>query len=237
MAVMIKVNGKGPYRVIFDTGAPISLLNNKVAKEAGLLKDAPKPLFNLFGMGGEVKIKMLQVGDLQAEGVTAIVMDHPTIEAISSVLGPIEGIVGFPFFARYKMTLDYQAKQMTFVPNGFEPPDVLKSLTANVMALIQDKKPPRRVQAPAAQWGLVVTKMPGDDEAGVTLKEVLAGSAASAAGLQAGDRLLTLDGRWTDSVADCYAAASHVKPGTAVTVVVRRTSRELELTVKPTFGL
>ena len=40
MAVMIKVNGKGPYRVIFDTGAPINLLNNKLAKETGLLKDA-----------------------------------------------------------------------------------------------------------------------------------------------------------------------------------------------------
>ena len=31
----IKVNGKGPYRVIFDTGAPMTVLNNKLAKEAG----------------------------------------------------------------------------------------------------------------------------------------------------------------------------------------------------------
>src|SRR5947209_14572185 len=96
MVVLITVNDKGPYRVIFDTGAPISLLSNKVAREAGLLKDAPKPLFNLFGMGGEVKVKKLQVGELTAEDVTAIVMDHPAIEAISSVFGPIEGIIGFP---------------------------------------------------------------------------------------------------------------------------------------------
>ena len=41
MTVMVKVNGKGPYRLIFDTGAPITLLNNKVAKEAGLLKGSP----------------------------------------------------------------------------------------------------------------------------------------------------------------------------------------------------
>ncbi len=237
MVIRIKVNDKGPYRVIFDTGAPISLLNNKVAREAGLLKNAPKPLFNLFGMGGEVKIKKLQVGELKAEGVTAIVMDHPTIEAISSAFGPIEGIIGFPFFARYRMTLDYQAKQMTFVPNGFDPPDVLQSLMANVMGIMQDKKPARRVLAPAAQWGLVITKAEGDEEAGVAIQEILPATAAAAAGLKVGDRLLTLDGRWTDSVADCYSAASHVKPGAAVKVVVRRDGRETELTVKPTFGL
>jgi S1-C subfamily serine protease len=57
------------------------------------------------------------------------------------------------------------------------------------------------------------------------------------AGIQAGDRLLTLDGRWTDSVTDCYTAAGHVKPGSAVKVVVRREGSEKELTVKPTFGL
>ena len=32
MAVQVNVNGKGPYRLIFDTGAPITLLNNKIAK-------------------------------------------------------------------------------------------------------------------------------------------------------------------------------------------------------------
>ena len=32
----VKVNGKGPYRVIFDTGAPMTVLNSKLAKEAGL---------------------------------------------------------------------------------------------------------------------------------------------------------------------------------------------------------
>ena len=46
MAVMVKVNGEGPYRLIFDTGAPITLLDNKVAKAAGLLKDTPEPLFS-----------------------------------------------------------------------------------------------------------------------------------------------------------------------------------------------
>ena len=133
MAVMVKVNGKGPYRLIFDTGAPITLLDNKVAKAAGLLKDVPEPLFSLFGSRGEVKVKELQVGDQKVPNMTAIVMDHPTVQAISKAFekklgGPIDGIVGFPFFSRFKMTLDYQAKTVTLVPNGFKPPDVMKAM-------------------------------------------------------------------------------------------------------------
>src|SRR5437763_829348 len=91
MAVMVKVNGKGPYKLIFDTGAPITLLNNKVAREAGLLKNMKKPAISLFGSMGEVKIPLLEVGDQKAEDVAAVVMDHPTVEAISNELGPIEG--------------------------------------------------------------------------------------------------------------------------------------------------
>src|SRR5258708_5934655 len=116
MAVMVKVNGKGPYRLIFDTGAPITLMNNKIAKEADLLKDVKKPWFTLFGAMGDVKIKELEVGGQKLANTIAIVMDHPTVEAISKAFGGIDGIVGFPFFARSKTTLDYKAKTLTFVP-------------------------------------------------------------------------------------------------------------------------
>jgi hypothetical protein len=238
IAVKILINGKGPYRVIFDTGAPILLLNNKIAKASGVVdKNARPPLFSLFGASGEAKIKTLEIGELKATNVPTIVMDHPTLELISKLLGPIEGIVGFPFFARYKMTVDYQAKQLTFVPNGYEPPDVIKAMMDTVMALAGDKPRPPKVLIPAAQWGVLLDKDDKDLDEGTTIQEVLPGSAAAQAGLLAGDRLLTLDGRWTDSLADAFDAASHVKPGQNVRVLVRRTGREMELVVKPQSGL
>jgi hypothetical protein len=236
MAIQIKVNGKGPYRVIFDTGAPVMLLNTKVAKDSGLIaKNAQSPLFALFGNMGQVKIKTLEIGSLKAENVATVVMDHPTVELISKFLGPIEGIVGFPFFARYKMTLDYQAKELTFVPNGYEPPDALEAMMKSMMALTSDDGKPK-VLAPGAQWGLVVDKIAKDEEAGVTITSVRFGSAADQAGVKVGDRLLTLDGRWTDSVADTYRAASYVKPETAAKVTIKRGVKELELIVKPRAG-
>src|SRR5947207_6126807 len=80
IAVQIKINGKGPYRVIFDTGAPVTLLNTKIAKEAGVVaKGAKTQGLPLFGAMSQSTIKELQIGELKAENVPAIVMDHPTV--------------------------------------------------------------------------------------------------------------------------------------------------------------
>src|SRR5262249_22729454 len=63
MVVNVKINGKGPYRLIFDTGAPVTLINNKVAKEADVFpKDFKKPAFALFGSVGQFKMKTLEIG-------------------------------------------------------------------------------------------------------------------------------------------------------------------------------
>jgi len=237
IAIMVKVNGKGPYRLIFDTGAPITLLDTKVGAEAGIIKKGKKPLFNLFNTAGQVKIDKLEVGDLTAEKVSAIVMDHPTVDAISKALGPIHGLVGLPFFGRYKTSIDYQKKELTFTPNGHEPPDAMEAMMASVMGLMARDKPPTKILAAAGQWGMVVDKDEDDEDAGVTIKKVMPESAAAKAGLKPGDRLLTLDDRWTDSVADCYAAAAAVQPGTAVQLTIKREGKERELKVTPAPGL
>jgi membrane-associated protease RseP (regulator of RpoE activity) len=241
MTVQIKVNGKGPYRVIFDTGAPITLLSNKIAQEAGLGDGGSKSLFSLESLLGSLvggveptKAKTLRIGDLEAKDVSVIVMDHPTVGMLASVLGPIEGIVGFPFFARYKMTLDYQAKELTFVPNGYEPKDVLEMMKNSVMG--QSAPEPRRL-APTGLWGIKVAKAENDEEAGVRITEVAKDGPAAKAGLKAGDRLLVLDDRWTDSVNDCYAAASAAPSDMEIVVLIRRDGTEKELKVKPAKGL
>ena len=39
MLVEARINGKGPYHLIFDLGAPITLLNNQVSEASGVVKD------------------------------------------------------------------------------------------------------------------------------------------------------------------------------------------------------
>jgi hypothetical protein len=243
LTVQVKIDGKGPYQLIFDTGAPVTVLNNRIAKDSGLTKDLKKPFFTPFGALGEAKIKKLEVGDQTAENVTAMIMDHPTVTLFNDFYekkyGKIDGIVGFPFFARFKTTIDYEKKTLTFVPNGFKPPDVMKTMENLIMEVaLQAGNPPPKVLSAAGVWGLTpASKDDKDDDAGVTIKDVLSGGPAEKAGLKAGDRLLTLDGRWTDSIADLFAAAGRVKPGTAVKVTLKRGDKELSVEVKPTAGL
>jgi membrane-associated protease RseP (regulator of RpoE activity) len=233
MTVEVKVNGKGPYTLIFDTGAPTSLLSTRIGKEAKLLNNKSSSFMPGFGSIGEAKIKTLEVGTQKAEDVSAIIMDHPTVQLLGDKLGKkIDGIVGFPFFARFKMTLDYEKKTMTLVPSGYKPQDVMAAMTTMLLS-----GPTKKTLAPAAQWGILTAKEVGDEDDGVDVKSIVPDSAADKAGLKRGDRLLTIDGRWTDSLPDLYEAASYVKHGTTVVVRVKRAGKELELKVTPQKGL
>src|SRR5262245_4247681 len=162
-----------------------------------------------------------------------MVVDHPTFKLLAKHVGPLEGIVGFSFFAKFRVTIDYQKKELTFVPTKYRPPDVMGRMFASMFG--GSGKP--AVLAPAGVWGFTVSKKEDDSEPGVTVKGVLEGGPASAAGLRAGDRLLTLQGRWTDSVTDCYRAAGTVRPGTAAVLRLQRNGKEMELTVTVKAGL
>lgn len=231
MAVNIKVNGKGPFRVIFDTGAPITLLSSKVAQEAGIVKKKGGGLF--FGMQGFHKVSEFELGGVKAKDVQVIVMDHPTVNAISEVVGPIEGIVGFPFFAKFQTAVNYKDKTLTVAPSTYEPGDVMNSLMTGMMAGSKER---RVTLSPTTLWGLTVGKESSDEEDGVEVVHLFQGGVAEQAGLKVGDRILTLDHAWTDSVEDLYRAASWIKPGTNVKLKLRREGQEKMIDVTPPAG-
>ncbi len=236
MAVQVKLNGKGPYRLIFDTGAPMNLVSSRAAKESGMLDPKAKGPKGLFGSMGQKKIDTLEIGAARLENTSAQVLDHPYVEALGEAVGGLDGIVGFPFFARYKTTIDYQKKELTLVPNGYVPGDAMEAMMAKMMAAQNAGKEPRIV-GPAGLWGFAVEKPAGDDAPGVAVLDVLADGAAAKAGLKAGDRLLTLDGRWTDTVPDTFLAASLVRLGRDAVLVVKRGDKEVRLTVRPVRGV
>jgi aspartyl protease/PDZ domain-containing protein len=235
MVVQVKVNGKGPFRLIFDLGAPVTVLSNKAAEAAGVV-DEKTPRSFLFSMRGEANIKRLQVGDLTAEDMPAIVFDHPAVKMLGKLLGrPIDGIVGYTFFAHYKTTIDYQARKMVFKPVHFEVRNLMKDLPGRLMGPRTAK---HRTLASGGLWGLEISEPANAiDSMGVSIDAVLPGSPAEAAGLRAGDVLAAIDGRWTTSVMDTLAAAATIAPRQKVPVSVIRKDKEITLMVTPTNGL
>ena len=211
MLVEARINDKGPFRLIFDLGAPITLLNNRASEAAGVIKpDAPRSF--LFGMRGEAVVNRLKVGELTAEKLPVIILDHPVLKALEDVTGrPVDGIMGFTFFARFKTTIDYHAHEMTFEPIAFQVRDLMKELPDRLMG---PKVAERRVLAPAGLWGLRLGEPTGGlDTHGVPIVTILDGSPASVAGLRSGDVLCTIDDRWITSIADVYQAAAKVTAG------------------------
>ena len=133
MLVAARINGRGPYRLIFDLGAPITLLSNRASEAAGVV-DAKAPRSFLFGMRGEAKVEKMEVGKLSVAKLPVIVLDHPVLKALGDATNrQIDGIIGFTFFARYKTTIDYHAHQMIFEPIDYQVRDLLAELPARMM--------------------------------------------------------------------------------------------------------
>src|SRR5262245_35878746 len=90
IVVQVKLNGKGPYRFLFDTGAPLTVAGQQAAREWELTA----------ALGtSRTQVRSLELGDLKAENIPVVIVDHPAVTALSRVAGPIHGIIGFPFFA------------------------------------------------------------------------------------------------------------------------------------------
>ena len=94
-----------------------------------------------------------------------------------------------------------------------------------------------RVLAPSGVWGIRLGEPTGGlDAPGVPVAAVDDGSPAQRGGLKPGDVITTLDGRWTASIADVFAAAADAEPGRAADVVILRDGKEMTLSVTPAEG-
>ena len=80
------------------------------------------------------------------------------LKVLGEVLSqPIDGIIGFTFFARYKTTIDYQVNTMSFEPVGFQIRDLLRELPER---LAGPKTARRRVLAPGGSGAFVLASPP-----------------------------------------------------------------------------
>jgi predicted metalloprotease with PDZ domain len=237
--VSVKFGDSGPFNFIFDTGAPTVLIDNFVAKEANLLKGVAKPLFAPFGSMGNVNVKSMEIGDAKVDKVAAIVMDHPTVAALSKFVekkhGKLHGIVGYPFFAQFKMAVDYQAQKLTLTPNGYQPEDVMQAMMNGIMKASNDSGKPKIV-GPTGLWGFMVNPT-NDGKAGVLVESIQPDGPAAKAGLKKGDRILTIDGRWTDSPAETAQAMSLLKTVRPVLVQIDRNGESKTIEITPISGL
>jgi len=117
----VKVNGKGPFLFIFDTGGH-DLLTPDTAK-ALAVKSVGQAAGTGAGEGtvevGFAKGVTFQIGDLvlKDQAIAVLPFAAKNVEGV-----PEQGMIGFEVFRRFVTTIDYGAKTMTFTdPAKFNP--------------------------------------------------------------------------------------------------------------------
>src|ERR1700733_32660 len=104
----VRINGRGPFRLVLDTGASSSGVTAMVALALGLrITDSPPVM--LRGVTGEatvptIKVDTLSVGDLA--------VDSPLLPIVPDALGGAEGILGSEGLKNKRIFIDFQHDQI-----------------------------------------------------------------------------------------------------------------------------
>jgi len=247
--VRVRVNGKGPFNFLVDTGAPALYVGTKAAKEVGLepSKSGYWTTVDRLDFEGGPSLAKIQgrVEDpFQLVGMNALGLPGAAID----------GILGYSVLARFRIELDPTTDRMTWTRLDFNPrmpfvprmkegegvPAEVRAMDAigplaKFAALMVGKQPEDQLH-PRGYLGLELAgNEPGRD--GVAVARVLEGSPAARGGVSAGDRLLTLGGRDVKDRQAAHKAVAEVRPGDRVPARVRRGAEELDLTLTAGDGL
>jgi len=248
--VRVRINGKGPFNFLVDTGAPALYVGTEAAKAAGLVaaKDDFWTGVESFDFEGGARLK----------GVKARIEDPFQLVGMNALGLPgasIDGILGFTILARFKIELDptrdrmvwtrldYEPKE-PFIPRGavaknapaeVEAMNLLGPLAKGVAALMGKQEPDRMI--PRGRLGVTLDEADGV----IKVAEVVEDSPAAKAGLKAGDAIVEvgeaapslraiaarkLSGR---SIKEALASVRSVRPGDKLAIKVRRGGETLDL--------
>jgi hypothetical protein len=254
--VRVRINGKGPFNFLVDSGAPALFISTETAKKIGL------------GAGDDqfwTPIARLDLeGGARLERVKARIEDPFQLVGMNALGLPgtsIDGILGFTILARFRLEIDPTQDRMTWTRLDYEPSD----LPAPDRKAGEQKGGPPEVQAmnalgPIAKGiAFLIGRQPEEERhprgfLGVEwsqeldggrlqlyIRRVLPGSAAAKAGLEPGDLLLRIKGQPLGGVKEARTILGGLEPGNTISLLIRRGSatgpRELKVELTARDGL
>lgn len=238
--VRAKVNGKGPFNFILDTGAPALFMTNKVAEKAGVTP-------NKRGLSTVDRFEV--EGGVVFEKAKGRVEDIFQIEGMNGMgLAGVElnGVIGYNLLARHRVEYDFTRDRLPWTPLKFEPPELFsrgggKSAAGGLELL----GPLMKFLGPLMGLKANFTAEPrgflglecADDTGTVRVSRILAEGPADKAGLKVGDELLKLGTYDIDNLRDIAKELARHAAGESLKATVKRDGKELTLTLELGRGL
>jgi membrane-associated protease RseP (regulator of RpoE activity) len=236
--VRAKINGKGPFNFIIDTGAPLVFVATSVGKNLGLEVNKGWAVVDRFELeGGAVQTKMKVRVDtpFQLEGMNGLGLAG----------AELHGIIGYTLLAHYRMEFDFTRPKMAWTQLAFKPPpplpiggrggqgglEMIGGLMKLLGALSGAKANPE--QAPRGFLGIELMEA----DAKVAVGSVLPDGPAAKAGLKVGDTIETVQDREVRKVADVLRQTAQVTAGQAVRLSIVREGKKQDLTITAGEGL
>jgi len=119
--VPARVNDRGPYEFILDTGAGMSLLSPRLADALGVV---PTDTREGRGAAGRVTVAMARVDSIAigaARGGPMPIGITADVDRIGAAVGHrIDGDVGYDFLKAFRLTVDYQRRVVRLATGGYE---------------------------------------------------------------------------------------------------------------------
>ena len=113
IVVSAKVNGKGRFRFLLDTGASHSCVTPHLVER---LKLELQGKAEALGAGGEMslqltRIESLSVGSAEVKNLMVAIVN---IEHVTKLTKRLDGVVGNDFMRKFVVTIDHQKSRVSF---------------------------------------------------------------------------------------------------------------------------
>lgn len=228
--VRVRINGKGPFNFLVDTGAPALYIATETAAKVGL-----KPSETNFWTDVD---RLDFEGGATLEKIQGRIEDPFQLTGMNALGLPgvsIDGILGFNALARFRIEMDPTKDRMTWTRLDYEPklpavprnaddrvPASVKAMSligpfAKVMAFFVGKQPETEY---IVRGRLGIEFEPGASP--LRVAAVQPDSPAAKGGLLAGDEVVSIGGESVKTPAEARKAAESARAGKKVAVAVVR---------------
>jgi hypothetical protein len=238
--VRAKINGKGPFNFILDTGAPALFVATRAAKAGGVEPDKDGwGTFDKFEIEGGVPVP-------KAKGRIEDPFQLDGMNGLGLAGAELHGMLGYNLLARYRIEIDLTRDKMTWTELAFDPPapkglgggkgglpelNAIGSIMKGLGGFLGKRAKPEVVAR--GFLGLELAESDGQ----VTVAKVVPKGPADRAGVRAADRVTQFDGHKVADSAGLLKLAAELTAGKDAKLTVVRDGKERDITVKAGEGL